>query len=69
MPRGGGVLLSLELEKLRRPQATITFDPHGGEVDGKAEPWLAHSREGNYFRLPPAAVREGYRFVGWYPKL
>ena len=67
VPRGGGVLLSLDLEAMKQTAtASATFYPNGGSVNGYDKKFTRSAEKNHSLRLPVPDEREGYQFAGWY---
>lgn len=80
VPRGGGVMLSVQLARIPRPtppdpdpeedeekatESIVVFNLNGGTLDGKTGSITVEARIGEKFELLGAPAREGYDFVGW----
>ena len=78
VPRGGGVMLSVQLARIPRPtppdpeedeekatESIVVFNLNGGTLDGKTGSITVEARIGEKFELLGAPEREGYDFVGW----
>jgi len=70
VPRGGGVMLSLELEKIQTASTTkltrayVTFNLNGGTMDGKTGTYTVETWIGKAVKLG-TPEQEGYDFLGW----
>ena len=68
VPRGGGVFISLDLQRIYVGKKTVkaTFYPNGGTVEGKDSPFTIEVVKDTEITLPQPDEREGYTFAGWY---
>ena len=80
VPRGGAVMLSVELGKKEEPvtpvngggrggakleKAIVVIDLNGGALDGQTGTITVETYVGKEIDLPGVPEREGYEFVGW----
>ena len=68
VPRGGGVLLGVRLQKMvpAKKKLTVTFDPNGGTLRDSTEKFTVSAEKDEKLTLPEAPEKEGSVFLGWY---
>lgn len=68
VPRGGGVLLGVKLQRIVPPKQkiTVTFDPNGGVLRNSTDPFEVTAEKDGTLILPEAPEKEGSVFLGWY---
>ena len=67
VPRGGGVFLSLNLQRKHYDTyVKATFYPNGGAVAGNEGKFSKSVVQYTRINLPVPQEREGYSFAGWY---